>query len=178
MTENRKFNVKLFGILKQFTSQKSDKVLNPENPWIVTAATVEEFTLAMWQIVRSYLKREIYFVDDKPFWSDKLHADFEDLNRYLTIFDTKSRRSSYIATLTLSDLERWNDGRALTVSVVEHSTAVHSKSSWKAVEKNLLTIHKEPPPQPPVLAPPVTITTTPINGYEPIIKQGTFCNSL
>lgn len=142
MSDKKLLTIKLFGILKEFVSQKSDRVINPEVPWLLSVSTLDEFKKLLWCNAQPYLKREIYFTNDRPHWSDKMFPEEEDLNRFLIFFDTKARRTAYLDSITMADLERWSDGRALTVNIAEYSTAVNSKASFKLVEKYLFSDRK------------------------------------
>lgn len=132
------FTIKLVAGVKHFANQKLEQVINSSQPWEVTCSDVKAFSEALWPKVQPWLKREIIFIDNKPYWSAKECPTEDDLDRFLTFFDTRSRRSFKLASLTMSELLRWNDGRDISLNICEYSTAVSTKSCWLVVEKELL----------------------------------------
>lgn len=132
------FSIKVSATVKTFTSQKSDYFLNANEPWELEVSTVAEFKQALWPKVRPHLKREIIFVDKNPTWSDKECPEEEDLDKFISIFDTKSRKTIELSQVSMSDLGKWSDERILTANICEYSTAVNSKAAWTSVEKKLI----------------------------------------
>lgn len=132
------YNLKVNAVVKTFLSQKTDSAVSPEEHWSFEISTVAEFHHELWPKVRPFVKREIYFVEKKPFWSEKEIPDEEDLSKFVLLFDPKSRRSFDVAGITLADLARWDDERVMVLTICEYSVAVHSKPAWTSAEKSLI----------------------------------------
>lgn len=132
------FSIKLCAFVKSFSSQKSDTPVNGEEPWIVEVDNLRDFKRALWPKVVGYLKREIFFIDKTPCWSDRETPVEEDLDKFVTLFDNKSRRFIDLNGITSKDLQRWSDDRLLNLHICQYSHAVSNKALWTAVEKKLL----------------------------------------
>jgi hypothetical protein len=125
--------------LKNFVSQKSESSAEDTECWRISVSKVEELQHVLWPEIVVHIKREVIFNDLIPTWSETETPSEEDLPKFVSIFDPKSRRSYDLSSITNKDLERWNDERILQLNIFVFSNSVKNKKMWDAVEKKLIT---------------------------------------
>lgn len=119
---------------KNFLSQKAES----EEEWDVVISGIGDLKVTLWSKIQPYLRREIIVADQQVQWSDQESPSEDELDKFISFYDQTHRRSFKLDVITDTDLNRWTDGRKITINICHYSTAVVNKTIWGKVEKKLL----------------------------------------
>lgn len=135
--------VKLFfqTTVKLFVSEKiGQKIGGDGKPWEFSeVSTYDGFKEMLFERVKPYLKRGINFVEKEeeervvPEWDGSTDPDFEDLHKFVSIFDEGFRKTFDLTNLSHTDLQRW-DKKTNRLYIFPYSSNIRRQKDYVAAK--------------------------------------------